>query len=194
MVAAKNMRKQGFNFGGPYAKFYKKEIIDDNTLFFRDNLTIGEDCIFNFMYLGYVNTIAYTNECGYYYWQNDDSAIHKFKRGKGKQFLDTVEYASSILRENYLLEYAQFGVRYYLNALKIDWCHSKNTDSYFDRKREALMWRNKPFVREAFRNFRLSQIRRAAIPIALCAKMKWFVLCDLLLKTKEKLNIRFKYE
>lgn len=191
MKQAKKFRKQGFNFGGPYVKFYQRKIIVENNLLFPENLTICEDSLFNFLYLNYVKKISYTNECAYYYWQNENSAIHRFEKGRGKEWMRTVEYAQEIFK-NYLLEYAQFGVRLYLRAMQFDWCFIGNNDSYFVRKKEAMQWRKRECVDKAFKNFKISQIRWEAIPIAFCAKMKWFLLCDLMLKLKEKLSITLK--
>lgn len=190
MKSAKRLQEQGFNLSGPVAKFYQRKIIIENGFLFPENLIVGEDCIFNFLYLKYVKSVSYTNECGYFYWRNDDSVTHKFRKGKGKQYLDTVEQVCNILGKDYLQEYAQYGVRYYLYAMKLDWCHTSNQNSYKVRKKEAMQWRQKLFVKDAFKNFDLLQIRWEAIPIAYCAKKKWFLLCDLLLKMKEKLSVR----
>lgn len=192
MKWARRVRRQGFYLKGPWAKFYQKRIILSNNIWFPEDLVIGEDCVFNFLYLYYVKSISYKNQCAYYYWQNDNSVMHKFKKGKGKQYLLAAERILDLLGKGYLPEYAQYGVRCYLNAMKTEWCHTSNHDSYFIRRREALEWREKWFIQKAFQNCKLLQIRWEAIPVAFCAKMKWFLLCDILLKTKEKLPIRFR--
>ena len=189
---AKRVKSQGISLNSPWCKFYQKRIIVENNIFFHENLSIGEDCVFNFIYLNYVNSISYTNKCAYYYWINPDSVMHKFVSGKGRQFLVTLEEVYDLLKGAYSLEYAQFGVRQYLYALKSEWCTINNRDSYDIRKKNAMKWREKDLVQKAFDHFKLSQIRWEAVPVAFCGKMKWFLLCDLMLKTKEKLPIKFK--
>lgn len=191
IAGIKKKRSQGFNFTGPYAKFFQKQIIVENSILFPEDIVVGEDSIFVYCYLNYVKKIFYTNRYGYYYWQNGSSVMHQFQKGKGERFLHTVWKIKEILGNDGLSDYWQCAVRYYLHALKMDWCNSDNTESYFVRKREAIRWRNEPFMIEAFCHFKFSRIRWEAIPIALCAKKKWFFMCNLLLKGKEKLPIRF---
>lgn len=192
LASVKNLTAQGFDFCGPCAKFYQRKIIIQNQIFFPENIIVGEDRIFNFLYMKYVNGIFYDNKCGYFYWQNNDSATHQFKKGKGAKCIESIELVRTILGKDNFLDYVQYGVRYYLYALKLDWCNPNNPDSYFVRKKEALKWRNTPVMQDAFHYFKFSQIRWEAVLVAFCAKMKWFFACDMLLGIKEKLHIKIK--
>lgn len=189
---AKSMKGQGINIYGPYAKFYQKQIISERNILFPENVAIGEDRIFTFHYLKYVDSIEYTSRCGYFYWQNRNSVMNQYKSEKGKQSLEQVEYIYNLSEPIDVQIYSQFGVRQYLYALKIEWCNPNNPNNYFSRKADALKWRNMPFVQEAFTHIKLSQIRWEAIPIAFCAKRKCFFLCNMLLKIKAILPIKFK--
>lgn len=61
-----------YYFGSPWATLMKKEIIDFANLKFNENIKSGEDTLFIFKYLQYVDTIKIISVCGYkyYYYPN----------------------------------------------------------------------------------------------------------------------------
>lgn len=191
LAPVRKMTRRGFNFRGPFAKFFLNQLIITKGISFPEGIVLGEDALFLFEYLQYVKSIIYTNECGYYYWQNFDSCMHRFQQGKGQQILEAVEKIRKFSEKKYLMDYWQLVVRYYLRAMKLDWCNSENPESYCVRRKEAIKWRNMSFLREAFRYFKLSRVRWEMVPLAFCAKIKWFFMCNLLLKFKEKLPFWF---
>lgn len=189
---ARQIKKSGFYFKTCWGKFMQKEILVQNNIFFPENLSIGEDSIFIISYLNFINRISYTTECGYIYWQNSDSVMNQYEISKGKKCLDVVQEVDRLSRDIEKADFAQFGIRQYLYALKIDWCNPDNTNNYSFRKSQAIEARNSCFIEKAFYYAKLSQIRWAALPLAICAKWKWFFMCNLLLKLKAKLHITFK--
>lgn len=64
---------------GPYCKLYRRKTILDNNLTFDDDLSLGEDLIFNFRYLDCTNgDIVVLNETFYSYIINENSLASKF--------------------------------------------------------------------------------------------------------------------
>lgn len=63
---------------GPVCKLYILDIIKENNLKFDESLSLGEDLIFNFVYLDYTNKniIVINNEL-YFYLQNNENSLSK---------------------------------------------------------------------------------------------------------------------
>lgn len=63
-------------FNPPVCKLYKKELISE---FFREDLDLGEDIVFNLEYLKHCNSIAFLDEELYYYRVGNTSSLsHKY--------------------------------------------------------------------------------------------------------------------
>lgn len=63
--------------GVPWAKLYKKNIIEENNLLFDANLTRMQDNIFNMYLFEYAESISYSNSKFYHYNKNVNSATNK---------------------------------------------------------------------------------------------------------------------
>ena len=66
----------------PYAKLYKKNIIEQHHLRFPKGVVIGEDCLFVASYWLYTKNTNYVNKNLYYYKDTETSVIKKFREGK----------------------------------------------------------------------------------------------------------------
>lgn len=63
---------------GPVCKLYILDIIKENNLKFDESLSLGEDLIFNFVYLDYTNkNIIVINKELYFYLQNNENSLSK---------------------------------------------------------------------------------------------------------------------
>lgn len=103
------------SFRGPWGKLFKRDIIIKNNIRFNSKLSIGEDLIFNFEYLKYVNKVVMLNKNLYHYRINNESALFKYKKDSWKVY-------GTLLREieKYLIQYYdanEYAKR--LNKLKI---------------------------------------------------------------------------
>lgn len=66
----------------PWGKFFKKAILDKNNLFFDESLRYGEDTVFNYQYLTFINSIRFSNtpDSDYIFHQTAGTrAIYKYK-------------------------------------------------------------------------------------------------------------------
>mgnify|MGYP005761119867 FL=1 len=61
--------KDSFIYKGPCCKMYLSRIIKDNSIFFAEDLSFGEDTIFVLDYLSYSKNIKQISYCGYNYRQ-----------------------------------------------------------------------------------------------------------------------------
>ena len=186
---SREYKRNRWIFTSPCAKLYLHSVIKKNELRFDERIRFAEDALFNYQYLSGITSCVCLGKIGYLAYQNNDSAMHKFVQGKGKEFADVVgiffDSISGNRQELYL-----FGIRMYLNGLRIDFCTSNNQSRYKTRKREALIIRKNELINECFEKADYSRIRKAALPISIAAKYKLFGLCDFMLKMKEKLQIR----
>lgn len=185
----KKYKNFGIDFAVPWSKFYNKKLILNAHIYFRENLSIGEDRVFNYLYLKHIDNIQYTTSCGYYYYQIDSSAMNGYKEGKKDKLLASVEAFQQVAPEK-KYEVAQYGIRLYLVALKLDFCHLDNIKSYKQRRKEALEFRRKEVIQNCFLHGNIFRLRLAAVPIAIMAKMYMFGACNLLLKMKAKLKLK----
>lgn len=60
----------------PWNKLYHKKIIDDNNIFFDEDVSVGEDLLFNFEYSKNMNTFISLPEALYNYRKNESSIMN----------------------------------------------------------------------------------------------------------------------
>lgn len=71
-------------FMTPWAKLFKRRILEENGILFNRNLRIGEDTDFVLRFLNKAKTVTFVESCAYLY---NDNAV-----GYGKYALDTEQY------------------------------------------------------------------------------------------------------
>ena len=72
--------------GSACGKFYKREILRKNNLYFATETIISEDCLFNTLALDSFQRIGYTRDFFYYYEQHGDSAQNSYRPNSDKYF------------------------------------------------------------------------------------------------------------
>lgn len=176
---------RGFSIISPCAKFYSRQILIENDIRFNKNVAIGEDRIFNYTYLGCIEQADCVDDYGYIYVQNSNSVMHTYKPNKGIQMLDSLKIFYD-LAEVHQYEIAQYGIRQYISALKLDFCHPENPKRYADRRKEALALKKHPLIKESFARGSLLHLKPVVAVVAFFAKINLFCICDLLLRTYYK--------
>lgn len=63
----------------PWSKFFKRGIIDKNTIRFTEGVKIGEDTIFVLDYLFHINSVHFLNSANYIYISEGDNVYNKYK-------------------------------------------------------------------------------------------------------------------
>ena len=76
--------------GGACNKIFSRDIIQQNNIRFDKRFSYGEDKIFTLEYLNYVNTIIFSDQCGYYYNRTTESSLSR-KHHKASELLLFVE-------------------------------------------------------------------------------------------------------
>ena len=81
----------------PWGKLYKREIVEDNSIRFPENIPYGEDTIFNLNYYKYCDTVRISDKMVYNYnFTNENSAMKRY-------YPQYIDYMQEIL-----FEYKQF--------------------------------------------------------------------------------------
>ncbi len=65
---------------GPVNKIYKKSILTDYKISFPEDMSYGEDLIFNFAYLNHCRNLIYRHEPVYFYCNQNDSSLSSVYR------------------------------------------------------------------------------------------------------------------
>ena len=93
-IIAENISKylQTDNFCFPWARMFKLSIIKKNDIRFDENLRFGEDHVFNWTYLCYINSIFIDNSTLYHKMSEDNSGV-----GYSNLSYDEIRYLDSRL-------------------------------------------------------------------------------------------------
>lgn len=95
---------QNYGIFGPYCKLYKKSIIDEYQVMFREGIVMGEDLVFNLSFLKHANKIAIKNKSLYYYRNNDKGLCHNFHENKIQSFKFSNKFLYDHAKENDFLK------------------------------------------------------------------------------------------
>lgn len=68
---------QLLEFGAPYCKLYCKDIINHNNIRFPETYSYGEDAMFFYRYLQYIDKIILMSYCGYHYMNSGDNSLSR---------------------------------------------------------------------------------------------------------------------
>ena len=126
--------------GSACGKFYKREILLKNNLYFATETIISEDLLFNTLSLDFFHKIGYTKQCFYHYEQSKGSAQNRYRPNSDKYFIFVVkkiqEWLQNTGKDQRFVDAANcLFVHYLFGILKEDLCHKDNRLSYAERKK-----------------------------------------------------------
>lgn len=106
-IQIKNLRNSFFEFClmggvlyGPWAKMYRKNIIAQHHICFPEDISNGEDQIFNFLYYKYVDDFCFITQSLYFYYKRENG-LSKTKTKKSLEDIYKARIALiSFLKEN----------------------------------------------------------------------------------------------
>ena len=114
-------RLNGTYINSPINKLYKRSIITDNNIFMDKDISLGEDLIFNLMYLRYCDKVIFSNKCYYHYWMKIENNL-TFRFRENKLDLMNLMYKKSV--EYFKLSGLNKDEYRDLNNLFIKWMYS----------------------------------------------------------------------
>lgn len=80
-------------------KLYKRDILIKNNIFFSENVSVGEDMLFNYEYFRVSNNLMYSEVYLYYYKLNYSSAVNRLDNVK---WFDLIKVYEAILNNKFL--------------------------------------------------------------------------------------------
>lgn len=87
-----------YSVGGyVWNKIYKKSVIDKYNIRFDEDISVGEDLLFNFNYFEKAKSVSFKKICLYHYVLNINSAVNNLKNEK---WFDAIEVYSKLLKMN----------------------------------------------------------------------------------------------
>lgn len=87
------------NFGYPFSKFYRKQIIIENEILFPEDYTIAEDLSFLLIYLSKIKTIKFQKTHNYYYRHTENSLSNRLR--KPEIYFARYFGVKKIIKDNY---------------------------------------------------------------------------------------------
>lgn len=123
----------------PYIKLFKRSIIEENKIRFNEKMNYGEDTLFVFKYIQYINSIEIINYYGYYNVIEDGTLSRKYIKEIFKQLdLLNKEIKALNVKESYkynwyLRNYKTILYNERISKYKVfkDTCKYINKDLYF---------------------------------------------------------------
>lgn len=125
-------------FSAPWCKLFRSDIIKDNNLIFPEDISLGEDLIFNILYTNYVLSIVVYNKSLYeYYTDNNNSLLRKYRRNLLDEYRRINEYVLCYLKE---WNVSSESIRDYRDAMYFQYENvlfntfsEANTDTFFTK-------------------------------------------------------------
>lgn len=82
---------------GPIAKLFKTNIIRKYAIRFPEDISLGEDLVFNFRYLEQVNVVNYVPIAAYNYWMRPGTLVSAFRKNRFD-----IHYSQWLLQKSFL--------------------------------------------------------------------------------------------
>lgn len=162
---------------GPFAKMYRRSVLEKNHLRFNESIDFGEDAIFNFLFCNCATSFSNVNEYTYNYVDNANSITRKYSpklfcriNNLVKLFKDELW---SFLSFNHEEEYNSY-IIYLLNYLCIGYIYNKQIGMSSKEQRVLLKEiTNREEYRYAIKNVKLGRLslRRKLLIILLRLKL-----------------------
>lgn len=125
--------------GAPWAKLYRKKIIMDNNLRFKEELRRMQDNVFNLEAYEFATKIFYMNEPLYHYRKSTNSGFNRYNPYIYNNYITVFKYVENYINKynkgnlfRKALDYKVIFSMYVI--LKNDFCHPDNKMSYQEQK------------------------------------------------------------
>lgn len=126
----------------PWAKIYKKDFLENNNIFFKEDLKMAEDGLFNFEAYSKSHEIKYFHNPTYHYRKNDDSVCNKYNEFIVENYKLVFEYYNKMLKNGeiclYEEEYNYFIFRQIKKIMKKYFYSRENPKNIVVLKKELL--------------------------------------------------------
>lgn len=155
--------KHSLYYGAIWNKIFKLSIIKENNIRFKEDISLGEDTVFDCEYLKYVEKILVTEDILYRYHINSDISLTK-QNDEIQMWLylkETYVYLLELLKENNLLEEYKEQVSYIIltnMAIAIDSLNSVGDKNKYEKQLQEIT--SGEVVKYAINNGKLSMTEK----------------------------------
>lgn len=162
--------------GVNWAKAFSRKVIEDNTIRFKNHITIFEDLLFNLDFLTSANTVKCVDAPVYFYTVNDDSLSRTSSLKRIRQRLDYIEELKKYIDEEQDLQIKEsLMFQAGQNLLRTFVVASKNDDDH-----DAAMKIMIEYLQRSSTKHLLSELRNTRLSLGKVQNIFFIVLLRLL--------------
>ncbi len=137
------LNKHSLYYGAIWNKIFKLSIIKENNIRFKENISLGEDTVFDCEYYKYVEKIFVTEDILYRYYINGDFSLTKQSDEiqKWLYLKEMYSYYLDLLKENSLLEEYREQVSYIIltnMAIAIDSLNNVSDKNKYEKELQKI--------------------------------------------------------
>lgn len=124
--------------GAPWAKLYKKDILENYNIKFNEELIRSQDNEFNFRLFKYIKKLVYIEEGLYHYRYDENSAVNKYRKDNYKIsniYLKALKNNINKEKDNYRDIYYKVVWSKLIENCTVDYCHLNNKESFIEKLR-----------------------------------------------------------
>ena len=119
--------------GAPWAKFFKRNFILKNNIFFSDKCTIGQDRVFNYKAISSTNKISYISLILYKYIINKESATQRFRPNYLLIGLNYVDELANLSKGKFSSTIGREALTLFYQSWDRDYMNPQNKKNFFSR-------------------------------------------------------------
>lgn len=193
----KNIKDENFLYTSSCSKLFKKKLLEENALDFVQDVSWGEDVLFTFKTLKYVQQIKMIAHTGYYYRINSNSMTQKYDNEIFNKYLAFMNAFVVEVQKEQALIYSQMLwnmiVKQYLTIVRRDIFNKDNPCELKKRKECFLQTRREELVTEGFEKADFKQFNFIIRVGAILGKYNMFYCLNFLYKiqrAKEQINFK----
>ena len=174
------------SFNSPWAKLYKRKIIDENNLRFCEELSVGEDLAFVFSFLLSANKFERLTEKIYFAdISNEESLSRKYRENISEQLIGVYDSMVKAMQENKIeskLINRSLAWLFYRNAYSVAKDVSKIKSDFFERRKKLRA------MCRLFNSKKVTPISFKCKIIAIPVQLKLIGLIDIAIRVINKLK------
>lgn len=145
--------RHNVNLHSPWAKLYRKSIVEGNQLGFDKELKVAQDFWFNLCFYNCCDKIVIDNRIIYHYVTNTGSAIHRYSDIRLKMNIIFLNRLENFMHEKMddcedFKKAIQYQLLKSVNvAMKSYFVHAANTNSFWEKRHELIRYLQVPVIK-----------------------------------------------
>lgn len=176
---------------GVWSKLYKKKFIIDNNIKFDEELSFGEDFIFNLKVYLKANKIMYIPNV-LYYWRrdNENSVTQKYNKDLFEKQIKVVEYINQDFNEEivekYKQEYYNYLTQIMQEIVRMQIYHEEANLSQKEKIKQLKILANYEYFKICIKQIQIKKLHKDKIMFILIIRYKLYLLMNLYIFLKKQ--------